>query len=165
MLLDNYRDHCKLKHDGELRLLNCDRCNDVFTLQSHLEAHKESIHKEVSYDLSIFEDLEQEELSCPFCDEKFETVSFPPSVWDDFKTPTKPPIRIGLLQKITLTASGLKIYLTKKSNFSPGALPGERDESPSGGETPATLDLPRLWGGATFPQADQVGDVLLLIDV
>ena len=133
VLLDNYRDHCKLKHDGELRLLNCDRCNDVFTLQSHLEAHKESIHKEVSYDLSIFEDLEQEELSCPFCDEKFETVSV------------------------------MGVYLNR--NSSPDALAGERDASPPGGEAPPTLDLPRLWGGAAFPQADKVCGDLLLIDV
>ena len=74
-LLANYREHCKQKHDGELHLLNCDRCDDVFTVQSHLEWHRESIHKEVSYDLSIFEDLEQEELTCPFCKEKFELVS------------------------------------------------------------------------------------------
>ena len=75
VLLDNYRMHCMQKHNGELRLLNCDNCNDVFTVQSHLEAHKESIHKEVSYDLSIFEDLKQEQLTCPFCEEKFEEVS------------------------------------------------------------------------------------------
>ena len=176
VLLDNYRDHCKQKHDGELRLLNCDRCNDVFTLQSHLEAHKESIHKEVSYDLSIFEDLEQEELSCPFCNEKFETVSmmrvYLPSVWNDMKT----PIRIGLFQRVTLSPADKKFTKLKcqihlsdwgsaNLNFSPGALAGECDESPPGGEAPPTLDLPRLWGGAALPQADQVGGDLLLIDV
>ena len=75
MLLANYREHCHQKHNGELHLLKCDLCDDVFTVLSHLESHKESIHKEVSYDLSIFEDLEKEELTCPFCEEKFEAVS------------------------------------------------------------------------------------------
>ena len=44
------------------------------------------------------------------------------------------------------------------------AFPGECDESPPGGEAHATVDLRRLWGGATFSQADQVCDVLLMTD-
>ena len=75
MRLENYREHCKEKHDGEVDLLNCDQCDEVFTLHSHLETHKENIHKEVSYELSIFDDLKQEELKCPFCSERFEAVS------------------------------------------------------------------------------------------
>ena len=74
MWLENYREHCKKKHDGEVDLLNCDQCDEVFTLPSHLETHKESIHKEVSYELSLFDDLKQEELKCPFCSERFEAV-------------------------------------------------------------------------------------------
>ena len=73
--LVNYRNHCKQKHNGDLNLLKCDLCDDVFTVESHLECHRESIHKDVSYDLSIFEDMLQEELTCPFCEEKFEAVS------------------------------------------------------------------------------------------
>ena len=75
-LLHNYTKHCSDQHGGQLDLIHCDSCSEVFTVQSHLDSHKDNIHKEVSYDINIFEDEEQETgVDCPFCKKSFASLS------------------------------------------------------------------------------------------
>jgi len=75
-LLHNYTKHCNDQHGGQLDLIHCDSCSEVFTVQSHLDSHKDNIHKEISYDINIFEDEEQETgVDCPFCKKWFASLS------------------------------------------------------------------------------------------
>ena len=78
-LLASYRSHCLAAHGGREDLLSCVSCGDVFTVANHLETHRENIHKEVSYEVNVFEDEKHKpgsgEVTCPFCDNLYPSTS------------------------------------------------------------------------------------------
>eukprot|EP00092_Neocalanus_flemingeri_P034596 GFUD01037629.1.p1 GENE.GFUD01037629.1~~GFUD01037629.1.p1 ORF type:complete len:1416 (+),score=457.14 GFUD01037629.1:117-4364(+) len=55
--LSSYQQHCRAEHAGNFGFLNCDKCDQVFTVESHMENHMEKFH-EKSIDLAIFDDAQ-----------------------------------------------------------------------------------------------------------
>merc|ERR1719318_439388 len=55
--LENYKEHCRTQHGGKFSFLSCDKCEQVFTVESHLDNHTEKFH-EKSIDLAIFDDAQ-----------------------------------------------------------------------------------------------------------